>query len=241
MGRPYKDLTGQQFGRLTVLRDAGRSKSGDVLWECECSCPERNHIITTSSNLQRLHTQSCGCYQKSQNSKAHSKDTLFDIVDDIAIGYTSKGEQFFVDKDNIEKLQGHSWWYTARGYLAGYVNGQIMLMHRFLTNCDDEHVVDHKNHITGDNRIQNLRICTISENQYNRLMQNNNKSGSIGVCWDKRYQKWRSYITVDKKKIELGHFVKFDDAVQARRNAEDIYHKEFSLRNSVINGGQIDV
>lgn len=47
--------------------------------------------------------------------------------------------------------------------------------------------------------------------------------------------------TVDKKKIELGHFVKFDDAVQARRNAEDIYHKEFSLRNSVINGGQIYV
>ena len=31
MGRPYKDLTGQQFSRLTALKDVGRSKSDDVL------------------------------------------------------------------------------------------------------------------------------------------------------------------------------------------------------------------
>ena len=134
MGRPYKDLTGQKFGRLTALKDVGKSKSGDILWECECSCEEHNRIITTSSNLQRLHTQSCGCYQKDQNSKAHRKETKFDIINDIAVGYTSKNEQFFVDVDNIDTLKNNSWWYTARGYLAGYINGEITLMHRYLTN-----------------------------------------------------------------------------------------------------------
>ncbi len=241
MGRPYKDLTGKKFGRLTALKDVGKSKSGDILWECECSCAEHNHIVTTSSNLQRLHTQSCGCYQKDQNSKAHKKETRFDIVNDIAVGYTSKNEQFFIDSDNVDKLKNNSWWYTARGYLAGNINGEITLMHRFLTNCDKDHVVDHKNHITGDNRMQNLRVCTVSENQYNRSMQNNNKSGSIGVCWDKKYQKWRAYISTNKERIELGHFVNFDDAVKARRDAEDKYHQEFSLINSTMNGGQINV
>lgn len=236
MGRPYKDLSGQKFGLLTALRDVGRSKSGDVLWECECSCVERNHIITTSSNLQRLHTQSCGCYCKSQTSKAHLKDTRFEVIGNIAIGYTSKNEQFFVDTDDVEKLKGHSWWYTQRGYLAGYIDGKLVLMHRFLTNCDDEHVVDHKNHITGDNRKRNLRICTVSENQYNRIMQNNNTSGSIGVSWNKRYNKWRAYITVDKKRIDLGNFDNIDDAIIARRQAEVKYHQEFSLLNSISGG-----
>lgn len=237
MGRKYKDLTGQQFGRLTALRDVGRSKGGDILWECECSCIERNHVIVTSSNLQRLHTQSCGCYAKEQISKSRKKETRFDIVDGIAIGYTSAGEQFFADIDNIEKLQGHSWWYTAQGYLAGYVNGQLMLMHRFLTNCDDEHVVDHKNHVTGDNRISNLRVCTVSKNQYNRRMQNNNTSGAIGVSWEKKQTKWRAYITVEKQRIELGMFNNYEDAVKARQSAEDKYYKEFSFANSMKEGG----
>lgn len=241
MGRPYKDLTGQQFSRLTVLKDVGRSKSGDVLWECECSCSEHNHIVTTSSNLQRLHTQSCGCYAKEQTSKAHKKETKFDIVGDIAIGYTSKNEQFFIDVFNVDKIKENSWWYTERGYVAGHINGEVVLMHRFLTNCDEHYVVDHKNHITGDNRLCNLRVCTVSENQYNRAMQENNTSGVIGVCWDIRYQKWRAYITANKKRIELGHFVKFEDAVQARRNAENLYHNEFSLLNSITDGGQINV
>lgn len=240
MGRPYKDLTGQQFGRLTALRDVGRSKSGDVLWECECSCSEHNHIITTGSNLQRLHTQSCGCYVKEQTAKAHKKETQFDIIGDIAIGYTAKNEQFFIDVFNIDKIKNNSWWYTKRGYLAGRINDEIVLMHRFLTNCDEEHVVDHKNHITGNNRIENLRICTVSENQYNRSMQNNNKSGSIGVCWDVRYQKWRAYINVNKKRIELGYFDQLNDAVLARRNAENVYHSEFSLFNSMTNGGGLN-
>lgn len=73
LGRKYKDLMGQQFGRLTALRDVGRSSSGDILWECECSCLEHNHVIVTSSNLQRLHTQSCGCYAKEQKSKSRKK------------------------------------------------------------------------------------------------------------------------------------------------------------------------
>lgn len=68
MGR-FKDLTGQKFDRLTVIKRAGTSKSGKVLWLCECSCKEHNQITTTTSNLITGNTKSCGCLAKESASK----------------------------------------------------------------------------------------------------------------------------------------------------------------------------
>lgn len=52
------DLTGQRFGRLTVICDAGRNR-GHVLWRCACSCG--NETIVFSQNLRSGKTRSCGC------------------------------------------------------------------------------------------------------------------------------------------------------------------------------------
>lgn len=51
----YKDLTGQQFNRLTA-----KEYLGNGLWRCECSCGNKN-FITTSHHLLSGNTQSCGC------------------------------------------------------------------------------------------------------------------------------------------------------------------------------------
>ena len=57
-----KDLTGQTFGRLTVLRDSGkRDKTNHVLWLCQCSCKDKNLTLVTTSNLKDGSVQSCGC------------------------------------------------------------------------------------------------------------------------------------------------------------------------------------
>jgi hypothetical protein len=58
IGRPMVDLTGQQFGRLSVLSFAGR-KAGRTTWLCLCSCGERCAI--RGSDLTSQHTTSCGC------------------------------------------------------------------------------------------------------------------------------------------------------------------------------------
>lgn len=61
------DLAGQKIGRLTIKKEAGRDKRGELLWECECECG--NTIIALSSNLRKAnHTTSCGCYRK-ENAK----------------------------------------------------------------------------------------------------------------------------------------------------------------------------
>lgn len=53
------DLTGQVFGRLTVIGDAGRSKYGAVMWECLCECGNKRRVL--SSSLIRGKVKSCGC------------------------------------------------------------------------------------------------------------------------------------------------------------------------------------
>lgn len=57
------DLTGQKFGRLTVIEEyPKRNNSGGVQWVCQCECGKT--VIINSDNLRRGHTQSCGCQKK---------------------------------------------------------------------------------------------------------------------------------------------------------------------------------
>lgn len=55
------DLTGQKFGRLTVIERA-ESENGQTRWLCECECGNKKAVI--SSHLQRGYTKSCGCLNR---------------------------------------------------------------------------------------------------------------------------------------------------------------------------------
>ena len=55
----FIDLSGQLFGRLTVMKPAGRSKCGHVLWLCRCSCGRESTVM--SNNLRKGNSQSCSC------------------------------------------------------------------------------------------------------------------------------------------------------------------------------------
>ena len=59
------DLTGQTFGRLIVIREAGR-KNGHVAWLCRCDCG--GEVVVTSHHLRSGHTQSCGCLQRERST-----------------------------------------------------------------------------------------------------------------------------------------------------------------------------
>lgn len=54
-----KDLTGQRFGRLTVICDSGKRKRSFVVWRCVCDCGNIAEVKTDS--LKSGNTKSCGC------------------------------------------------------------------------------------------------------------------------------------------------------------------------------------
>lgn len=61
----YENLTGQKFGRLTVIEPTEeKNKDGRRIWKCQCDCG--NIKLTTCQNLKRGHCTSCGCKNKEQ-------------------------------------------------------------------------------------------------------------------------------------------------------------------------------
>ena len=76
--------------------------------------------------------------------------------------------------------------------------------------------IDHKNFITTDNRVTNLRIVTPQENRFHNQ--------SKGYNWDKRAKKWKATIQVDMKGKHLGYFEKEEDARAAYLDAKKKYH-----------------
>lgn len=69
MGRKFIDLSGKIFERLTVLDEYKKSKSGDILWLCECSCENKTRLYVTSSDLQKGRRKSCKCLHKDRITK----------------------------------------------------------------------------------------------------------------------------------------------------------------------------
>ena len=68
------DLTGNRYGRLTVLSEAGRGKHGHVLWLCRCDDgPEK---IIRGNSLRTGDSKSCGCLQKQRVSEANKTHGL---------------------------------------------------------------------------------------------------------------------------------------------------------------------
>lgn len=72
---------------------------------------------------------------------------------------------------------------------------------------------------------QNLKYHTNLQVIRDDKPPKNNTSGVKGVTWDKNSRKWYAYISVHRKRISLGRFKDFEEAVKARKAAEDEYFR----------------
>lgn len=67
-----KDLTGQRFGRLTVIERAENAKCGRTMWNCKCDCG--NEICVIGQNISSGRTKSCGClYEAGKHRESHTR------------------------------------------------------------------------------------------------------------------------------------------------------------------------
>ena len=113
------------------------------------------------------------------------------------------------------------------GYRVIGINRTQYLAHRLLwklhTGKDPSYEIDHINRCREDNRIENLRVVTQSENLKNKTKYINNTSGYSGVVFNKKEQRWQARINVDKKSIHLGTFKEKSEAIDARKQGEKKY------------------
>lgn len=87
--------------------------------------------------------------------------------------------------------------------------------------------IDHKDANPSNNRVDNLRLVSPSENKMNCFVRKDNSSGCKGVNWHKHRQKWAVSCTVRGVKHYLGHFDNLEDAVRSRTLFAKTAHGEF--------------
>lgn len=118
------------------------------------------------------------------------------------------------------------------GYWFVSMNGRQYLAHRLAwlyvhgewPACQ----IDHANGDRRDNRLSNLRLCTISENRWNSKIRERNTSGYKGVTWDVNRKKWMAQIMAHRRKRHLGRFNTREEAHAAYQAAALKLHGEFA-------------
>ena len=122
------------------------------------------------------------------------------------------------------------------GYWCVCLAGKHYYAHRIIWEMHNNHVldgyqIDHINHDRLDNRIENLRLVTVTENNRNQSKFKTNKSGATGVYWSRQRRKWIAAIWNNNKIKYLGGFDDIADAIAARKSAENElgYHENHGV------------
>ena len=120
---------------------------------------------------------------------------------------------------------------TQQGYYQCCINYKIHLLHRVIFVYHYGYlpkVIDHIDGNPSNNKIENLREATGSQNNYNSKLNKRNLSGVKGVSWDGSREKWIASITVAKKQKNLGRYDNIFDAACRAMSVRNTEHGEFA-------------
>lgn len=145
-----------------------------------------------------------------------------------------------VDNEDFDKINEKKWFfdgkYARRIEYKKYKNGWKVLkrvrMHRQILGFPQS-MIDHKNGNGLDNRRENLRLCTRSQNSSNKIIQSNNISGYKGVSWWNTRKIWKATIKINGKAKHLLYSKNPKEAARAYNEAAKIYYQEFAKLNKI--------
>lgn len=134
--------------------------------------------------------------------------------------------KIIIDEEDSYLLEKHCFCIN-NGYAVCRIDGKNKYLHRIIMEAKDGEIIDHKNGNRLDNRKENLRHVTKQQNNMNRAIGKNNKTGIKGVKYLKDRKKYRAYIFFNKKEINLGCFNTLEEAKKVRIEAENKYFGEY--------------
>jgi hypothetical protein len=151
------DLTGERFGRLTVLRrEEKRPGAHTAYWTCQCDCGTVKSVSTTA--LKGGYSQSCGCLRRElRRNSRHKNPHLYQVWQDMRQRCTNPNNKYFgryggrgisVCAEWAEEYEPFYTWAVAHGYQSGLQIDRI----------DND----------GDYTPDNCRWATAMENTNNR-------------------------------------------------------------------------
>lgn len=225
------DLTGKQYGLLTVVRQAEDHIRNDgkkeAMWICKCNCKKQSTKTVRGTDLKTGHTHSCGCLSIAKRIQTGKKNHYITDGDIVKVNLTNCDKIMICDNDIWEKYRDRCWSMNENGYARATKDGSNIFMHRLVIEESDKNIyTDHINGNRLDNRRKNLRLVTPSQSMMNTCLRLKSTTGIKGVSFDKRMQKYEAYIHKGKK-ISLGFYKDIDEARTIRGNAERELYGEY--------------
>lgn len=186
------DVVGKVYGDLFVYDKYVLNQQ--TYYKCVCQlCGNLTDVLGT--NLKRGHTTSCGC-KKTINLEGKT-------FGNITVGKRTK-------------KCGKTYYYCLCRLCGKTVLKRADIIPTITScGCDKE-----ENRIAAIKEKVFMDGTQPSKIRLDKAPTKANKSGVVGVCWDKSRGKWKADIRFKNKKYNLGRFENFEDAVEARKEAE---------------------
>jgi len=222
MALPQTVFVGERYGRLVVV-GWRKDKQG---WECICDCG--NTTYQNTFHLKVGNVLSCGCYRKE-----------CDVLDGWSQTPTWSSFRSMHQRCDGEDKRGD---YLRKGIVVcekwelsptGFFN--------FLDDMGERpegRTLERKD-TNGNYSPENCKWDTPSNQAFNRELFKNNKSGVTGVSFDKYKGKWVATLHKEGETVLRETFFDFDEAVLARKEAEQEYYKEKIEETRLATGGGI--
>jgi hypothetical protein len=151
-----------------------------------------------------------------------------------------------IDDEEFQRVGLTNWSMNIAGYATAcsikFLAKHHSLMHRFIIKAERGQIVDHINGDPLDNRKQNLRIVTASQNAMNakRPTIPGKLSRFKGVTWDRKTGEWIAYITAEKQQYYLGRYETELDAARAYDSEALVRHGAYARTNEAMKLFELD-
>lgn len=168
----------------------------------------------------------------------------YDILADYAVVYLERKNkpplQTKISLETLPRLLAFSvrWWSHKKSsgiYVEADIRHRKVALHRWILDAPDELVVDHINHDTLDNRLENLRLLTAAQNVQSRIeLDKHNTSGERWVKWNTQRGLWVVGGYVNTRFIWGGSFAVKEEAIKRARELrrEHIPHSPDSFNSN---------
>lgn len=210
--KPSHNIAGKKFGKLTAIEPAEDSKSNSGLWKCQCDCGKLCTVYYW--NLVTDHTRSCGCIRRPDlTGKRFGMLTVIGPSDRTA----PRGKRWV----RLWECRCDCGMITYKATDTLHNKSQSSCAQCAAKNSSE--IARKAAGYVGGTQISRIRDMKLSAS---------NSSGVRGVYFDKKSGKWRARLRFQRKIMDFGSYVRFEDAVAARKAAEKEYFGAFLEENN---------